>query len=131
LIFFNPDWKPEWGGNLELWDRQVKHCHRSFQPLFNRCVIFETSEVSYHGVTAVRCPAGRARRSFAAYYYTKEAPAHWTGKAHDTVFRSRPDEAIRGRVLMPAEQVARAIRQRMWDLRRGIKRVFKRPRAPG
>ncbi|MDR3702063.1 MAG: 2OG-Fe(II) oxygenase [Candidatus Sulfopaludibacter sp.] len=129
LIFFNPEWKPEWGGFLELWDQEVKRCHHSFEPLFNRCVIFETSEISYHGVTAVHCPPDQARKSFAAYYYTREAPAHWAGEAHDTVFRSRPYEVIRGRVLMPAERAARILRQSMWDLRRQIRQIVKGPPA--
>lgn len=129
LIFFNPDWSPEWGGNLELWDPEVKHCHHSIQPLFNRCVVFETSDISYHGVTAVHCPEDRARKSFAAYYYTRQPPAHWTGEARGTVFRSRPNEAIRGRVLMPVERVASSIRQSMRHLRHGVKRILKR--TPG
>jgi hypothetical protein len=117
LIFLNPDWRPEWGGNLELWDRQVKRCHHSLAPLFNRCVVFETSEISFHGVSAVNCPADRSRKSFAAYYYTIEAPAHWTGEAHDTIFRSRPGEVIRGRILMPAERAARKLRQSIRNVR--------------
>ncbi len=125
LIFLNPGWRPEWGGNLELWDADVKHCHHSLEPLFNRCVVFETSEISFHGVTAVTCPEGRARRSFAAYYYTTQPPAHWNGKAHNTIFRSRPNEVIRGRVLMPAEQTARNVRQSYWSLKRGIKNIIK------
>ena len=56
LIYFNKDWKPEWGGNIELWDKDVKVCVHSFSPIFNRCVVFETNEISYHGVTAVKCP---------------------------------------------------------------------------
>jgi hypothetical protein len=127
LIFFNPDWRPEWGGALELWDREVKVCCQSFLPLFNRCVIFETSEISYHGVAAVQCPANRSRQSFAAYYYTTEPPPHWTGESHGTVFRSRPGEAIRGRVLMPAERAAAAIRRTVRDVRRGVKRLLKPP----
>jgi len=125
LIFFNPDWQAEWGGNLELWDQDVKRCLHSFQPLFNRCIIFETSEISYHGVTAVHCPEGRARKSFAAYYYTRKAPAHWTGEVHGTIFRSRPDEALKGKVLMPAEQAVRSVRQTMRDVKRGIKKIIK------
>jgi Rps23 Pro-64 3,4-dihydroxylase Tpa1-like proline 4-hydroxylase len=85
------------GGNIELWDTDVKVCHHSFEPIFNRCVVFETSEISYHGVTAVKCPEGQSRRSFAACYYTKEAPAHWNGQAHSTIFRVRPDANSRGR----------------------------------
>jgi Rps23 Pro-64 3,4-dihydroxylase Tpa1-like proline 4-hydroxylase len=107
LIYFNKDWQPEWGGNIELWDRDVKTCAHSFSPIFNRCVVFETNEISFHGVSAVQCPPDRARKSFAAYYYTKEAPAHWTGKYHDTIFRARPDEKLKGRVLMPLEKATK------------------------
>jgi hypothetical protein len=129
LVFLNPDWKPEWGGFLELWDRDVQQCHRSFEPVFNRCVIFETSEISYHGVTAVTCPPGEARKSFAAYYYTRERPEHWSGEAHSTVFRSRPNEVVKGRVLMPAEKALRSASHSLTSLRRGIKRIIKGPPA--
>lgn len=105
LVYFNREWRPEWGGNIELWDRDVKVCHRSFEPVFNRCVIFATSEISFHGVSAVRCPEGETRKSYAAYYYTKQAPTGWDGREHSTVFKARPDEVLKGRVLMPAEQM--------------------------
>jgi len=121
LIYFNKDWKPEWGGNVELWDQEVKVCHHSFAPIFNRCVIFATSEISYHGVTAVTCPPGQARKSFAAYYYTQEAPAGWDGSMHSTVFKPRPNEVLKGRVLMPAEHMKRWFR-RTW---RGAKGLIK------
>lgn len=107
LIYFNKDWERDWGGNIELWDREVKNCVHSFSPIFNRCVVFETNEISFHGVSAVRCPEGVSRKSFAAYYYTKEAPAHWTGKSHDTIFRARPEEKWKGRVLMPLERATK------------------------
>lgn len=109
LIYFNKDWKPEYGGNIELWDPEVKVCHHSYSPIFNRCVVFETNEVSYHGVTAVKCPEGMSRKSFAAYYYTKEAPAHWNGVSHSTIFKARPDEVLKGSVMMPLETAKRRI----------------------
>lgn len=121
LIYLNPEWPAEWGGNLELWDREVKRCYHSLAPRFNRCVVFETSNISFHGVDSVRCPADRSRKSFAGYYYTREAPPHWTGEAHDTVFRSRPNEWLRGQVLMPAERWAQRFRQRLHDIRYGIR----------
>jgi Rps23 Pro-64 3,4-dihydroxylase Tpa1-like proline 4-hydroxylase len=111
LIYFNKGWKSEWGGNIELWDREVKTCYHSFAPIFNRCVVFETSEVSYHGVTAVNCPVGRSRKSFAAYYYTKGAPAHWTGEEHTTIFRARPNEVLKGKVFMPLEGAQRRLQR--------------------
>ena len=121
LIYFNKDWKPEWGGNIELWDPEVKHCVHSFSPVFNRCVVFETNEISFHGVTAVKCPEGLSRKSFAAYYYTSEAPAHWTGEAHSTIFRARPDEVLKGNVLMPLETAKRKLNGVLTGLKRKIK----------
>ena len=121
LIYFNKNWDPSWGGNIELWDKEVKTCHHSFVPIFNRCVVFETSEISYHGVTAVKCPEGRSRKSFAAYYYTKEAPAHWTGESHSTIFKARPNELIKGKVLMPLETAGQHVRNVVWKIKRTIK----------
>ena len=46
LLYLNKDWKEEYGGHLELWDVQMEKCHHRIAPIFNRCVIFLTSEVS-------------------------------------------------------------------------------------
>jgi Rps23 Pro-64 3,4-dihydroxylase Tpa1-like proline 4-hydroxylase len=99
LIYFNENWRPEWGGKLELWNNDVTECIHSLDPKFNRCVIFETSEISFHGVTAVTCPDGAVRRSFAGYYYTEAAPDHWTGDSHTTIFKARPDEKMKSRLM--------------------------------
>jgi hypothetical protein len=115
LIYLNPEWKSEWGGQIELWDKDVKVCHRSCLPTSNLCLIFETSDISYHGVRPVTAPPEVVRKSFAAYYYTEEAPVTWKGTAHSTIFRARPDEKFRGLVSMPAER-----------LRRGLQNQFKR-----
>lgn len=117
LLYFNADWRPEWHGAVELWDRDVKRRYHAFAPLLNRCVIFETSQLSYHGVEQVDCPPGTARKSFATYYYTKQPPPSWRGVAHNTIFRARPDEKLKGYVLMPAERVARTVSS-------GLRRVY-------
>ena len=121
LVYLNKDWKPEWGGEFELWDPEVKVCQQKFSPVFNRCVMFETNHISYHGVNAVTCPPGEFRRSFAAYYYTTEAPAHWTGTPHDTIFKARPDEKLKA-VQMKAEKVTGALGDL---LRRGARKIKK------
>jgi Rps23 Pro-64 3,4-dihydroxylase Tpa1-like proline 4-hydroxylase len=105
LVYFNKAWQSGWGGNLELWERDVKVCRQSYEPLFNRCIVFATSDISFHGVTAIRCPQEKTRKSFAGYYYTREAPAGWEGRSHSTIFKARPEEVFKGYVLMP---VARA-----------------------
>ena len=83
LVFLNEDWQESWGGKLELWDPEVKHCAHQIEPRFNRCVVFRTNETSYHGVAKVQTGA-KDRKSFAAYYYTEAPPAEWDGQRHST-----------------------------------------------
>jgi hypothetical protein len=93
LIYLNDNWKEEYGGHLELWDREMKKCEARVLPLFNRCVVFSTTDFSYHGhPDALTCPEGRARRSLALYYYSNGRPAEERGDAHNTLFRERPGE---------------------------------------
>jgi hypothetical protein len=122
LIYFNKDWDSSWGGNIELWDKEVKVCEHSFTPIFNRCVVFATNEISYHGVSAVNCPEGMSRKSFAAYYYTVEAPIGWDGTSHNTIFKARPDEVTKKMVSMPWEKLSRAVQGQLQGLKNSIKK---------
>jgi Rps23 Pro-64 3,4-dihydroxylase Tpa1-like proline 4-hydroxylase len=73
LVYLNKGWQEEWGGKLELWDREMKACEVKVLPVFNRCVIFNTDADSYHGhPEPMTCPEDRFRRSIALYYYTVE-----------------------------------------------------------
>lgn len=131
LVFFNENWRSEWGGELELWDAAVAARRQAFLPVFNRCVVFETSERSFHGVPRVTAPPGVIRLSCAAYYYTREPPPGWDGRFHSTVFRARPDERWKRRVLMPLEAAARRVwRAVRWELRErlGGQRIHSRSR---
>jgi Rps23 Pro-64 3,4-dihydroxylase Tpa1-like proline 4-hydroxylase len=121
LLFFNRDWQDEWGGQLELWDKDVKVCHHKFSPIFNRCCVFQTSEISFHGVSAVKCPEDVARRSFAAYYYTPETDERMMKNVHSTVFRARPDEHLKRNVLMPLEHLGRLLKRGKQALGRKVK----------
>ena len=87
LIYLNEDWAEEWGGHLELWDRTGKRCVQRIAPMFNRAVIFDTSNFSYHGhPQPLECPPDRSRKSLALYYYTVEAPADEDRTPHTTLF---------------------------------------------
>lgn len=73
LIYFNKDWKEEYNGHLELWDKGMNECKQRILPIFNRCVIFNTDFDSYHGVPEIlKCPKGWSRKSIALYYFTIE-----------------------------------------------------------
>lgn len=107
LIFLNERWDADWGGRLEFWDDKVQGRHHALLPVSNRCAVFRTSERSYHGVEKICCPEAFARRSFAAYYYTREPAPDWDGKRHSTVFRARPEEKAKRWILMPASKIAK------------------------
>jgi len=126
LIYLNPKWSPEWGGQIQLWDKDVEHCAASFDPVFNRCVIFETSNISFHGVVPVSASAPMPRQSFATYFYTRAAPAHWDGTAHSTIFKARPEEKLRGLVMMPAESIRRKLDRGIHQLKGGLKHLVGR-----
>jgi hypothetical protein len=123
ILFLNPGWKPEWGGCLELWDKKVRHCHHRLAPIFNRCIVFETNEISFHGVTAVTCPVTESRKSFAAYYYTHYAGSDIHELSHSTIFRARPDEHWKRWVAMPVENLRRSLADGKRTVKQAIKRV--------
>ena len=59
IVYLNRAWDASWGGSLELHrdpagDREAPV---SIVPAFNRCVIFETSERSWHGFDRLALPA--------------------------------------------------------------------------
>ena len=124
LLYLNPVWEEGWGGEIELWDEHVKHCGLRLQPILNRCLIFETSQTSYHGVRPITAPPGTERKSFAAYYYTREAPVGWNGEMHSTVFRARPDERLRGYALMPAERLRNEVSAGLRWVKRRVKQIL-------
>ncbi len=72
LLYLNEDWKPEYGGDLELWSADMKECVEKVSPMANRVLIFTTDATSFHGhPEPMRCPEGVARRSLALYYFTR------------------------------------------------------------
>jgi Rps23 Pro-64 3,4-dihydroxylase Tpa1-like proline 4-hydroxylase len=89
LVYMNKDWQDEYEGHLELWDMADgrKTMLAKYAPLFNRCVIFETNEISYHGhPKPLKTPDNINRKSIATYYYTAERPASEIAKEHNTVY---------------------------------------------
>jgi hypothetical protein len=124
LLYLNPVWEKPWGGEIQLWDKDVQNCRQAFAPALNRCIIFETSDISFHGVTPISKAAPFPRISFASYYYTLQAPSGWNGTVHSTVFKARPDERLRRYVLMPIESVKLRLRSNVRRLKGGLKQLL-------
>ena len=104
LVYLNRDWDRDWGGELQLWSRDMKRCEQRIAPLFGRVVVFSTTERSFHGhPEPLACPEDRSRRSLALYYYSNGRPEEdgATADTHNTVWgqrngtRSRAVAAVR------------------------------------
>ena len=75
LLYLNVEWKPSWRGDLELWRRDLKHCSKIIQPLFNTMVVFTTDDKSFHGHPhPLQSPESVTRNSLALYYYSAKKP---------------------------------------------------------
>ncbi len=92
LIYLNKNWKEEYGGELQLWDKDMKNCIKKIPPLFNTLVIFSTTDFSNHGhPDPLMCPSDKSRRSLATYYYSDGRPENevLTNKKNRTEFKDR------------------------------------------
>jgi len=72
IIYFNKDWKEEYGGKLKLYDNNLNEVKTKEYSLWNTAVIFRTSDISYHGLPEpIECPNDKYRKSIAIYYVSK------------------------------------------------------------
>ena len=93
LVYLNKDWNKEWGGSLQLWDKDMTTMVQDIQPLFNRVVIFNTGADTYHGHPhPLNTPNGMSRISLALYYYTKENPDTEENNVTSAVWKDTPVE---------------------------------------
>ena len=69
LLYMNKDWRPGYGGELNLRHRDTGEA-ASVEPVFNRCVVMLTKEHTLHGYSPICFPENMYRRSIAAYSYT-------------------------------------------------------------
>lgn len=97
FIYLNPDWREEYGGHLELWNREMTRCESSILPIANRFVMFKSTDYSYHGHPhELTCPQDRNRRSIALYLYSKSPPDKCSlpyCAAHSTLFKTPKRDA--------------------------------------
>src|SRR6266478_1984418 len=116
LVYLNKDWNEEWGGQLELWDREIKGVEKKILPIFNRLAVFTTTDFSYHGhPDPLKCPPDRSRKSVALYYYTNGRPPEEVSAlgVHTTLFQIRPDSPEEHAALLKAASDSRAKRTSM------------------
>jgi 2OG-Fe(II) oxygenase superfamily len=105
LLYLNEGWKPEYGGDLELWDRDMTHCVKKISPIANRILIFTTNATSFHGhPEPMTCPEDAVRRSLALYYFSlEEDPV-----VRSTDYRARPGDGARSVLIYGDKQLLKA-----------------------
>ena len=95
LIYLNKNWKNDYGGHLELWDRDMKFCVKRIIPEFNTVVIFNTTDYTYHGhPNPLNCPEEMRRKSLALYYFSNGRPETEINPElpiHSTLFKERAE----------------------------------------
>jgi hypothetical protein len=114
IVYLNEDWREEYHGHLELWNRDMSRCVKKVLPLFNRAVIFNTTSWAYHGhPERLACPEGMTRKSLALYYYSNGRPAEERTDAHGVLWNERKGGWEAGRLSA--------------TVLRGVARVLERP----
>jgi 2OG-Fe(II) oxygenase superfamily len=92
LLYLNKDWREEYGGHLELWNRDMTWCETKILPVFNRFVVFGTTDFTYHGhPDPLQCPDDVTRKSLALYYFTNGRPVEEISGEHSTLFQPRTE----------------------------------------
>jgi len=75
LVYLNKEWEESYGGNFELWEKDMSKQVVKILPIFNRMALFSTTGDSWHGhPDTLTCPDDRSRKSLALYYYTEGRP---------------------------------------------------------
>ena len=88
LLYLTEEWQPEWGGAIEMWDKEMTGPVVSNLPLFNRLVVFSTGEHSNHGQRLPNaCPPGVHRKVLNLYYYTTRREDDDLADPHFTLYK--------------------------------------------
>lgn len=95
IVYLTKDWQPEWNGGLEVWSAdengRPKALDKVIENVYNRAVIFDTTQNSWHGLpNKLTCPEGVVRKSLAAYY-VRPAPIG-TDPRGKALFAPREDQ---------------------------------------
>lgn len=73
ILYLNPNWQKGWGGEFGFYDENEEKCLKKVEPIFNRLVVFDSHDKSFHGLpNLLKSPEGEDRKSIILYYYTKE-----------------------------------------------------------
>ena len=128
ILYLNEEWKEEWNGHSELWNKDMTECVVKSLVKFNTCLIFKTNENSWHGLPEkIQCPDGILRKSLAYYYISplineadnKKMGSNETGYRTKAVFVKRPEDPEDERMnelykIRPYRLITKEDMERIW-----------------
>ena len=82
ICYFNEDWKEEFGGNFQLYNKELEEV-KKISPILNRVLIFKSNNRTIHGFDMIN---NKSRKSLNLWYYTKDKPIYVDYKEHKTIW---------------------------------------------
>ena len=107
IFYVNTNWNKSWNGATELWDKDMKECKINSYPEKNKAIVFETNEISWHGLPKIiNCPEGTYRKTIAYYYISplniaasnNKVGSNSDGYRTKATFVKRPNDPCDGRM---------------------------------
>lgn len=126
LLYLNPEWEDEWGGQLELWPQDMSALGARVQPTMNTMIIWETHAGTLHGLPdPIAGPPGTSRFAIAAYFYTAVPADRPAARTALGTYVARPGDSRWTNLPLPRD-IARAVlprelQKRLWALQEHLR----------
>jgi Rps23 Pro-64 3,4-dihydroxylase Tpa1-like proline 4-hydroxylase len=73
IVYLTPDWKYDWNGGLDFYDKDRNEAIKTYPCSFNNCAIWEYDERGFHGyLNPIDSPEDITRNSIRAFYYVSD-----------------------------------------------------------
>jgi len=101
ILYLSKDWKEEWNGETQLWNKDLTQCVVKSPVKFNTAIIFKTTDKSWHGLPEpIKCPEGIYRKTLAYYYVSplvtkpsdEKIGNDGSGYRTKATYKKRPDD---------------------------------------
>lgn len=87
IIYLNPEWQEDWGGNLEFTDFFKDKTVQSVPPLFNRAIIWRYHKRGFHGYPKpLVCPDNISRNTFRLFFYYSNSQHNDADRPHRSLY---------------------------------------------
>ena len=87
ILYIEPDWKPEYGGDIVFKDFKNEKVVQSIPPKFNRCVIWRHHKRGFHGYPdPITCPDDISRKTFRLFFYVSNATHNTQDLPHRSLY---------------------------------------------